>query len=152
MTHVLDRLHEDHEKVSQLIRNLRDGGDGSEKTRRDLCGKIKDELEAHTSFEEEVFYPAVRKQSEDAEEQVNEAIEEHNEVEQILQQIENLDPSDDEFSELVEELEDSVAAHVRREEDEIFPIARQALDEEEGERMGQRHDTMIAEHMRSAHA
>ena len=151
MTHVLDRLHEDHEKVSGLIAKLKSSGDSAEKTRKDLCEKIKDELQAHTEFEEEVFYPAVREQSKSAEQQVTQAIEEHDEVERILLQIEELEPTSAEFIGLVEELEESIEAHVRREEDEIFPMAKKALNDEESERMGQRHDSMVAEHMRAAH-
>ena len=150
MPHIIERLHQDHEKVEQLFEKLLDTGDGAEKSRRQLCEQLAEELKAHSEFEEEVFYPAVRDAGGKADDEVDEALEEHEEVKQMLDQIESLDPTSEEFLDLVMELRDAVQEHVRREEAEIFPMAKDAIEQDAAQQMTERHDKMAAEHAQHA--
>jgi hemerythrin superfamily protein len=149
MPHITDKLHQDHQKVEEIFRKLKDTTDGAEKTRLDLCQKLKHELLAHAEFEEAVFYPAVRERN-GVSRQVQESIEEHNEVKRMLSEIENMEPTSAEFMEKIEELESAVRHHVDEEEGEIFPAAKKVIDKDEGEQMSSRHDEMVQEHMRAA--
>ena len=147
--HIIEKLHQDHQKVEQLFRKLMETTDGAEKTRLDLCEKLKHELLAHAEFEEAVFYPTVRERN-GVGQQIEEAIEEHNEVKQMLTEIEQLEPTAEEFMEKIEELQQAVQHHVDEEEGEIFPVAKKLIDKEEGEQMSARHDEIMQEHMRAA--
>ena len=149
MPHITDKLHQDHEKVEQLFRKLKDTTDGAEKTRLELCQKLKHELLAHAEFEEAVFYPTVRERN-GVGQQIQEGIEEHNEVKRMLEEIEALEPTSSEFMDKIEELEQAVRHHVDEEESEIFPVAKKVIDKDEGEQMSTRHDEMAQEHMRAA--
>lgn len=147
--HITEKLHQDHEKVEQIFRKLMESGDGAEKTRRDLCEKLKHELLAHAEFEEAVFYPAVRDRN-GVGQQIKEGIQEHNQVKRMLSEIETMEPTSTDFMEKIEELQQAVQHHVDEEESEIFPAARKLIDKEEGEQMSTRHDQMVKEHMRAA--
>lgn len=147
MPHITAKLHEDHQKVEKIFQKLKDTSDGAEKTRRDLCQKLKNELMAHAEFEEAVFYPAVRDR---AEADISEAVQEHKEVENMLEEIEQMEPASEAFMEKVLQLEEAVKHHVDEEENEIFPLAKDAIDKEEGEQMSQQHDEMVREHIQAA--
>lgn len=149
MPHITEKLHKDHEKVEQLFRKLKETTDRAEKTRLDLCQKLKHELLAHAEFEEAVFYPAVRERN-GVGQQIKEGIEEHNEVKRMLEEIEAMEPTSAEFMDKIEELEQAVQHHVDEEESEIFPVAKKVIDKTEGEQMSKRHDEMAQEHMRAA--
>lgn len=149
MPHITERLHQDHEKVEQLFKKIKETTDGAEKTRLELCQKLKHELLAHAEFEEAVFYPTVRERD-GVGGQIQEGIEEHNQVKRMLQEIEALEPTSPEFMEMLSELEEAVQHHVQEEESEIFPAARKAIGQDEGEEMSRRHDKMAQEHMRAA--
>lgn len=148
MPHITEKLHKDHEKVEQLFRKLKETTDRAEKTRLDLCQKLKHELLAHAEFEEAVFYPAVRERN-GVGQQIKEGIEEHNEVKRMLEEIEAMEPTSAEFMDKIEELEQAVQHHVDEEESEIFPVAKKVIDKTEGEQMSKRHDEMAQEHMRA---
>lgn len=147
MPHITERLHEDHQKVEQLFQKLKKTGDGAEKTRLDLCQKLKHELLAHAEFEEAVFYPAIGERDGA---DLDEAIEEHQQVKAMLEEIEQMEPTSEEFMDKLSELESAVQHHVEEEESEIFPIAKRTIEKEEGEQMAQRHDDMVQQHMQAA--
>jgi iron-sulfur cluster repair protein YtfE (RIC family) len=150
MTHVVEALHREHEKLSELIGKIRSTTDGSEKTRASLLQQIKHELIAHTEFEEKYFYPAIREANGDAENEVEAALDEHHEIDDLMGEIEQMQPTSEEFIEALERLEINLQEHVQREEQMIFPVAKKTLDEEEAEEMSERHDQMIEEHARKA--
>ena len=47
-------------------------------------------------------------------------------------------------------LQEAVLGHVRHEEEKIFPLAKEGLEQEDAEEMSERHDRMVEEHMRKA--
>ena len=149
MPHITQKLHQDHQKVEEIFRKLKDTTEGAEKTRTDLCQKLKHELLAHAEFEEAVFYPAVR-EGDGVGSKVEEAMKEHDQVKRMLSEIEQMDATSAEFMDKITELERAVQHHVDEEENEIFPAAKKVIDEEEGEQMSSRHDEMVKEHMREA--
>lgn len=146
MAHILDKLRQDHEKVEQLFARLAKTADGSASTREELCRQLVAELEAHTEFEEQVFYPAIEKAGEEAAEEVEEAVDEHQEVKDLLAQLKSMDVDDDDFLELLGEIQEAVETHVEHEEDDIFPLAEEKLEDAEASKMAQQHDTMAQEY------
>ncbi len=91
------------------------------------------------SIEEEIFYPAVAQaKSTQAKNQVQEAQREHAQVKRILGQMENLEPSDDDWEMKLKELEQDVNHHVQEEEGEIFPEARKDLSDAQLSEIGER--------------
>lgn len=147
MAHVIEKLRQDHEKVAQLFEKLAKTGDSSTSGREALCRQLIAELEAHAEFEEQVFYPAIEKAGDEAEEEVEEAVDEHQEVKDMLAQLASMDVDDDDFLELVSDIQEAVEAHVQHEEEDIFPLAEEELEASEASQMAQQHDTMAKEYM-----
>lgn len=122
-------LTADHNRVRGLFEQFekaKDGGD--EATLATLGAKIFEELEVHTTIEEERFYPAVHDLSEEIGEVVDEGIEEHHVVEVLMGEIAALDPSSDEWKAKMTVLIENVKHHAEEEEKEMFPKVRSASD------------------------
>ena len=98
---------------------------------------IKSELEAHARIEEDVFYPAVmRLRSARARESVRAALEDHQVIDGILAEIDQMEPDDPRFAARVSALRQSVERHVVTEEGALFAEARIHLTDERLETLG----------------
>ena len=105
--------------------------------KREIFRAIKDELEVHTRIEEELFYPAVvRVRSNEARAIVREGLEEHQIVEGLLAEIDQMDVADEGYDQRIENLRESVERHLRDEEERIFAQASSHLSEARLEKIG----------------
>jgi len=128
----LEILKQDHQKVKELFHEaIR----GEQNKRKDLFDKIDTELEIHAYIEETVFYPAIE-QREELKDIVAEALEEHQEVKMLLEEIEELGSESHDFGARLQELMESVEHHVAEEEGEMFAKVREVFDERELEELG----------------
>ncbi len=128
----LEILKQDHQKVKELFHEaIR----GEQNKRKDLFDKIDTELEIHAYIEETVFYPAIE-QREELKDMVAEALEEHQEVKMLLEEIEELGSESHDFGARLQELMESVEHHVAEEEGEMFAKVREVFDERELEELG----------------
>jgi len=125
---IFELLKSDHRKVSTLLNELKNTNQLDGTSRSKIFDNVKRELQVHTQAEENAVYDPLKHYS-DAEELISDAIEEHSEVDQVLEEISMLDADDAEFSEKVIELCQMVEHHVNEEETEIFGKMRDLLDE-----------------------
>lgn len=130
-------LKKDHEKASTLMKKIADSGEGAVKTREQNFEKLKSELQAHTAAEEEILYPALQ-EHEETRAMALEAIEEHKLVEQLLDELEAMDVSSEEWTAKFTVLKENVEHHVEEEEDEMFKQVRKVLGKENAEELGKR--------------
>jgi hemerythrin superfamily protein len=131
----LQILVKDHREVDQLFEQIEKTDNRETENREQLFQRLRRELELHTAVEEKIFYPEM-KQLEGTKQLVGEALAEHGEVKQMLQEIGKLSADDDQWSEMLNELKMAVQDHVREEEDQMFPAARGALDEDRLNELG----------------
>jgi len=130
-------LKKDHGAVKRLFREYQQTGERAFKTRLRLFERMKKELDVHAKIEEEIFYPAVKAaRTGPAVELVDEALEEHARVKELLAEISALRPEDEQFDAKVSEVIEDVKHHAQEEEDEMFPEAEKNLSSEELERLG----------------
>ena len=113
-------LDSDHQKVERLFAEYESAGANSEK-KSQLAQTICMEVTVHATIEEEIFYPAFRKATNDKD-MVEEAEEEHQEAKDLIAEIEDGDDIDP----LMAELKQAIEHHVREEREEMFPKARKA--------------------------
>jgi hemerythrin superfamily protein len=138
-----DLLKRQHREVKGMFKEIEKTEDPRE--RRRLLDSIGHALKAHTSIEEEIFYPAVREIGTDkAEEMYAEALEEHHVVDLVLAELPDLDPEEERFQAKMTVLSELVEHHAEEEEDEMFPMAEKKLGTERIAELGQR----MAERMR----
>jgi len=117
-------IEQDHRHVEDLFKHFETAGPQAYKTKDDLVLQITSELQAHAAIEEEIFYPAVVAMAgEDGKELVQEAVEEHQQVKQLLAELGQMTAEDDGFDDTVQTLIDNVRHHVEEEESEMLPQA-----------------------------
>ena len=114
-------LRADHKLVDELFKQY-------EKTRADtrkqtLVDQICAELTAHTTVEEEIFYPAVRGAIKDAD-MMDEADVEHASAKELIAQLQAGKPGDDHYDAKVKVLGEYIRHHVKEEQNEMFPKAK----------------------------
>ena len=134
-------LKQDHEKVRGLLAELADTTTRAEKTRTDLLQKIDAELKAHTTIEEEIFYPAFKAAGEkhDDAKMFFEAMEEHRAAgDLVLPDLLGTDVMSDQFSGRAKVLKELVEHHAGEEEKEMFPRARELMDKAQLMELGDR--------------
>jgi hemerythrin superfamily protein len=133
-------LKKDHRLVSGLFWTLQQTTNAH--IRRSIFSQIQNQLETHAQVEEEVFYPAVRHlRTNNAEQQVDEANREHQQIKDLCHQISATDPNSFEFMSKVNELKERVEHHVEEEENEMFPLAQNSMSSVELDHLGRRlHD------------
>jgi hemerythrin superfamily protein len=130
-------LRNDHQAVDRLISQLAETSAEDVQYRRLIFRLIKNELEAHSRVEEEVFYPAVmRLRSAQARESVRAALEEHQALDGLLAEMDQLEPDDPQFAARLTALRQSVDRHVLAEEGALFSEARIHLTDERLEALG----------------
>ena len=135
----LDLLTGDHNRVRGLFTQFTSAHEADDMTAaQTVVKKIIEDLEAHTTIEEEIFYPAVRPESDEINESVAEGIEEHHVVKVLIQEIRALEPGSEQWTAKVQVMIENVEHHAEEEETEMFPAVRGETTEAEREELGQR--------------
>jgi iron-sulfur cluster repair protein YtfE (RIC family) len=134
---VFELLKEDHKKVSQIFEKLEHTTEQAVKTRDELFGKLKNELEIHTRIEETIFYP-VLKEAAETRAIALEAYEEHKVVKELLEEMTSTPVSSEQWTAKFTVLKESVEHHVEEEESDMFKGAREVLTKEQAEELGAR--------------
>jgi hemerythrin superfamily protein len=120
-------LKNDHKTVEKLFKTFEKAGDRATQTKAKTVAQIIEELSVHAAIEEQIFYPAVRRQVAGTEDQILESLEEHHIVKWVLSELEDMDADDERFDAKVTVLIENVRHHVKEEETELFPQVRAAL-------------------------
>ncbi len=120
----LELLKKDHDKVKELFSEYGTlSGDGARKN--EIAQTILKELEMHSRIEEDIFYPAMRARSgKDGKELVKHSVGEHHEIDDLVSELRDTDPSDPDFDDRFQELMEDVEEHFEEEEIEMFPKAQ----------------------------
>jgi hemerythrin superfamily protein len=133
----IELLTQDHDEVRGLFKDFEAAHEAEDTDRmQEVATRIFEELEVHTTIEEEVFYPAVRDQSEDLAEVVEEGLQEHHVVDVLMNEARDLEAGDDEWVAKITVLIENVEHHADEEEKEMFPDVREELGEERVQELG----------------
>jgi len=141
-------LTEDHKTVEAFLTELEETTTRALKKRGELLGKIRVELKAHTTIEEEIFYPAFKshgKKSDD-DKMYFEALEEHRAAgDLVLPDLLGTPVDSEEFSGRAKVLKELITHHADEEEKEMFPRAKTLMTKEELQQLGEKMATRKAE-------
>jgi precorrin-2 methylase len=125
-------LTADHRAVSDMFEEFDALSDRSRVSKKKLADKICKALIAHTTIEEEIFYPAVREalkgKDDEADDMMDEAIVEHAAAKDLIKQILEMQPDEDLYDAKVKVLSEEVEHHVKEEEEEMFSEVREKTD------------------------
>ena len=147
----IDLLMEDHKRVQKIFDDFETVDRDDAEAVQELVETACMELQLHSMLEEEIFYPAVRAQINDAEQDandlLNEAEVEHETVDDLVAKLQELEPDDAMYAAYFSVLAEYVKHHVKEEEKELFPAVRQMpLDLAQlGDDMRTRREELFAE-------
>jgi hemerythrin-like domain-containing protein len=142
-------LKNEHDKAKRAFAEIQ-AASGSQ--RAQLWANLEPELKTHEQIEEEALYGPVAQEVGPKDESLKEWQEQHHEevseAEAVIEEIDDLDPSADEWIEKVEELKETLEHHIQEEEGTIWPRIEQAWDRSKLEHAGQQME-MLKQQKRS---
>jgi len=122
-----DTLAAEHDMVLALFDKMLATEDSQTTKRKMMLMKLGHALDKHGYAEEHVVYPALRQANDKADADHLEA--EHGEVKTFLYRLHNMAADAPEWLATVREFRNSMSAHARMEEDEVFPRLRAEIDD-----------------------
>ena len=132
-------LVQQHEEVKQLFSKIQKATSDSEKAQ--LFAQIADNLAAHCTIEEKVFYPSVFVG--ELEDKLREAVEEHLAAKRVIADLLEMAPSDQQYAAKVKVLQEEIEHHVEEEEGDLFPRVRKGFSREELALLGEEMEGMF---------
>jgi hemerythrin-like domain-containing protein len=134
----IDLLKTEHEKAKQAFEEIQAAGANQ---RAPLWAKLEPELKVHEEMEEVALYGPVAQALGSTDQTLKQWQEHHrdevSEAEALIQEIDGLDSTTDDWVEKVEELQDALEHHIEEEEGDIWPRIQQAWDQSKLEDAGQ---------------
>jgi hemerythrin superfamily protein len=139
-----DLLVHQHRLVEELFERLESSNKGFDGTLRELA----DDLAAHISIEEQLFYPAVRKVNPDV---ILEGLEEHAMGRFALRRLLGTRASDKEFKARLEALKELMTNHHHEEEHDLFPAVRRLMSDVALKKLGAKMQALFDASLKSGH-
>jgi hemerythrin-like domain-containing protein len=145
-------LKKDHRIVSGMIAALEMTPTSATTVRQTLFDQIRNNFMVHAQAEEEILYPAMRNMMfTGGHSKVEESYHEHQEMKDLLNDMETMDPDSDAFVRKLERFKGKIQHHVDEEETEMFPLIEQRMSTDRQEELGRRiHDRKASLKMRLA--
>ncbi|MET7697729.1 MULTISPECIES: hemerythrin domain-containing protein [unclassified Streptomyces] len=122
---VINELMTDHREVEELFGKIEALPPG-EKKRKLYADQATMELVRHSVAEEAYLYPAVRQYLANGDMIADKEIDDHSRAEQIMKDLEGCEADDPEFDRLIGVLMPEIRSHVADEEENLFPMLRDA--------------------------
>jgi hypothetical protein len=130
MPHAIDLLKADHAHVKDLFQQYEAAGHQAHEKKHSIAEEVFAELDVHTTLEEELFYPAMKRETDqDGKDLVAEAVEEHHVVTTLKDELKGLDPKDERYDAKFNVLTENVEHHIEEEEGKMFPDGEEVLGE-----------------------
>ena len=134
---VIQVLKKDHKRVHKLFKEFEDlsGNRGAQK-KPALVNDIRQALSVHAQIEEELVYPFFQEHR-TLKDLICEAKEEHHVAKQLLSELEQLQPGDEQYDAKVKVLCEYTMHHVKEEEKELLPQAQKRFSSKRLEALGE---------------
>ncbi len=144
MVDAIELLTQQHREVDELFEKFEKASEGKgEQVLMDLFTRIADNLAAHATIEEKLFYPSVYVGP--TADKLQEAVEEHLSVKRVIADLLDMDPTDTQFKAKMKVLQELVEHHVEEEEDDLFKSVKKLMTKEELNLLGEQMETMFSE-------
>lgn len=128
---IFQALIVDHDRQRELCDRLLDAKQATDESLR-IFEDLKNELAAHETAEERFFYVPLFEHDSTVDASRH-AIAEHHEMDEMVEELEKIDPHALEWAQKVQALCDKVNHHLKEEEEKFFPQAGEVLTEEQKE-------------------
>lgn len=138
-TDLIARIRDEHELIRSRFTQLLEA---PESQREGHFRELVSLLVSHEAVESIVLHPTVEDEVDGGERVAKARREEEQHAEELLAQLQDLDPTSDVFLAAVTALRDEVEAHASAEEAEELPRLREELDQATLERLGDTYDRL----------
>lgn len=98
--------------------------------------QLADQLEVHAAGEEEVFYPVLLREVDDAEGDTEHAVRDHNEIRDAVRSVGDHDVGSDAWWEAFRAAREATVDHLGEEENDVLPPYREQVDADTRTRLG----------------
>lgn len=124
---IFDHARNHHRRAVQLIGEVKAAQ--SDAQCRAALAELQNELRVHEHVEAELLYPALQNAG-GMQAQVGSLLGEHSRFKALSARVNATQPNSDEWRQALEDLASSLSRHVNAEESQIFPRARDVLDDD----------------------
>jgi len=131
-------LKRDHQRILALVEELEDSDDND--ARAQLFAQLRAEMAVHKEAEERTLYAALSILPEISD-LIEEAMEEHVDMEELIEELDALSPDDPDFTAQVSELREEIDHHFTEEETEIFARAKEVLTADQASKVAEEFET-----------
>lgn len=126
-------LKGEHAETRTLLNTLKKTPQSMDGTRKKIFVKLRRELLSHAKAEENAVYNQAAERIEKSE--VEEARRDHDQIEEILASLENMDENTEAWDDQLKALEQAIEIHVMEEEDVFFEKMKEKFSDEEAKQM-----------------
>ncbi|WP_265528736.1 hemerythrin domain-containing protein [Sphingomicrobium marinum] len=127
-TTIFTQLEKDHDKHRELLNRIESATDNNDE-RKQLFESFRTEVTAHAAAEEETLYSTMLAKPE-LRHDGQHSVAEHHELDELMAEIADLDPSSPEWMEKFKKLKHDYLHHIDEEEQDMFPAAEEGLTKE----------------------
>jgi hemerythrin superfamily protein len=131
MVSALEFIRGEHDDFRELLSNYEEVDPADHSAKRTLIDELIPTVVQHSAMEEGAFYPVVREHFPELDEEIREGIEEHHVLDVIMQELRQLDATDEQFDAKMEVFAENLLHHIHEEEDELFPKIRSRMSAEQ---------------------
>jgi hemerythrin superfamily protein len=128
MERIYDVLRAEHDAVDALFKKAKSADAPAE--RSEIFNEIYRQLLSHAHAEQKTVYDRVKEKVSEPE-LIDEAEQEHTEIEQRLELLRTVDPTKDAWKDQLKELEERVKHHVKDEEHDMFKEMKEVVSDED---------------------
>lgn len=131
---IVDLIQEEHVKIRRLFAEV---NEAPADQRPDLFRHLVSELASHEAAEESIVHPTLRDDVPDGEAEAESVLREESQAEEMLAEMEDIDPTSTDFVSRFQQLERAVLTHANHEEAEEHPRLREHIELDRRQEMGE---------------
>jgi hemerythrin-like domain-containing protein len=141
---VFELIRSDHEKIKEVLSRLQDTDAQAAKTRGKLLRELQEDIVPHMYAEENYFYQLVLDERRETL-PLYEAIEEHRMAKKSLSDLDRTGLENPRWPAKLNVLKELIESHIKAEEDQVFRIAHDVIDDQRAMSVGERFQEMKEE-------
>ena len=146
MPDVCDLILDDHEILRRRFAELDEQRDGDREVLDVRWSPLADLLELHAATEEEIFYPELLHSGTNAEDETEDAIEDHNKIRDAVRRARGAEPGSEQWWQAVRDAREANSDHMAEEERGALADLRAHDAREERLRLGDQWVAFTTEH------
>ncbi|HHX43956.1 MAG TPA: hemerythrin domain-containing protein [Chloroflexi bacterium] len=143
---ILDAIKQDHDQYKDQMQQLIEA-DRIGQSEKDLFQRFSSDIDAHMKAEQQMFYPVLEEQDM-AKKHVLQAYEEHHVASLVMDELKSVQQMDERWMAKMQVLSELVKHHIQEEESVIFRHARDLLDSDELDALGDQWESSKQQVMR----